>query len=319
MKSVTQLTVNADHLQGAIGALFKARTVAVVGISADHAKLGNVILRNVVKNGFAGNIYGVCRAPVEPGVFESGYERVRFVQAFSEIEEPVDVALFAVPADMVVTALASMPLGEAAPGRHPGLGLYRNRRARGVAGDRAAPVLPGDPVAGRRPQLPGRGGAGRQAADDLQPDVQPDAGGQGRDRVAVRRDGGLHGQQPDAPRRRPVLRRQLGQRSRPDRRGLYPCAGRQAGVPGRAVLYRADQERPAFRPQRAAAGPPAADRGGQERAFHRRRGRGQQPYRRHGVGRPRHRRGVPPARGGAGARQRDGHRCCHGPWPTAGG
>ncbi len=111
MKSVTQLTVNGDHLQGAIGALFKARAVAVVGISADHAKLGNVILRNVVKNGFAGNIYGVCRAAVEPGVFESGYERVRFVQAFSEIDEPVDVALFAVPADMVVTALASVPLG----------------------------------------------------------------------------------------------------------------------------------------------------------------------------------------------------------------
>ena len=110
MKSVTQLTVNADHLQGAIGAV-QARTVAVVGISADHAKLGNVILRNRRQEWLCRQYSGSVPGPVEPGVFESGYERVRFVQAFSEIEEPVDVALFAVPADMVVTALASVPLG----------------------------------------------------------------------------------------------------------------------------------------------------------------------------------------------------------------
>lgn len=112
MKSVTQLTVNADSLQHAIRGLFMAKAVAVVGISADQAKLGNVILRNVVTNGFAGNIYAVCRTAVEPETFGPSHERVRFVQAFSDIPEPVDIALFAVPADMVVTALASVPAGK---------------------------------------------------------------------------------------------------------------------------------------------------------------------------------------------------------------
>jgi len=111
-QSVAQLTVNDDSLQQAIRALFKAKAVAVVGISANQAKLGNVILRHVAANGFTGNIYGVCRAAAAPETFGPAYERVRFVQSFADIPEPVDVALFAVPADMVVTALASVPSGK---------------------------------------------------------------------------------------------------------------------------------------------------------------------------------------------------------------
>ncbi len=112
MKSVTQLTVDTDSLQQAIQALFTAKAVAVVGISSDPAKLGNVILRNVIDNGFEGNIYGVARAEVDPAIFGSDHPRLRLVQSFAEIPETVDAALFAVPADFIVTALASVPTGK---------------------------------------------------------------------------------------------------------------------------------------------------------------------------------------------------------------
>lgn len=111
MKPVTQLTVNADSLQHAINALLRAKTVAVVGISSDTAKLGNVILANVINNGFAGNVYAVCRSPVPSNVFGPSHASVKVVQSFAEIPEPIDVALFAVPADAIVTALASVPKG----------------------------------------------------------------------------------------------------------------------------------------------------------------------------------------------------------------
>src|SRR5690606_26400136 len=112
MKSVTQLTVNTDSLQQAIQALFTAKAVAVVGISSDPAKLGNVILRNVIDNGFEGTIYGVARTEVDPAIFGPDHPRLRLVQSFAGIRETVDAARFAVPADSIVTALASVPSGK---------------------------------------------------------------------------------------------------------------------------------------------------------------------------------------------------------------
>ena len=193
---------------------------------------------------------------MEPGVFEVRLRaRARFVQAFSEIEEPVDVALFAVPADMVVTALASVPLGRLRLAVILASG-FTETGERGASLETALRQYCLEtqlPVVGPNCQgvvVPGV---------KLQMTFSPMYNQMLEGKVAiVSQSGAMAGYMANNLMRRGIglcCVVSSGQRSRPDRRGLYPCAGRQAGVPGRAVLYRADQERPAFRPQRAAAGP----------------------------------------------------------------
>lgn len=92
-----------------LGALLTPRSVAVVGISADPGKLGNVILGNVVKNGFAGRIYGVCRSRQDVGSVRAPGDRVTLVGAFEDIPEPVDIVLFAVPAERLLSAIREVP------------------------------------------------------------------------------------------------------------------------------------------------------------------------------------------------------------------
>ena len=44
---------------GALDPLFRPRSIAVVGASRDPAKLGHVLLKNVLDYGFAGEVYPV--------------------------------------------------------------------------------------------------------------------------------------------------------------------------------------------------------------------------------------------------------------------
>jgi acetyl coenzyme A synthetase (ADP forming)-like protein len=73
---------------------FNPKTVAVVGASARKASVGGVIFRNFLKPAFNGVVY-----PINPRATEvlgiPSYERV------SEVPEPIDLAVIAVPAGIV--------------------------------------------------------------------------------------------------------------------------------------------------------------------------------------------------------------------------
>lgn len=79
--------------------LFKPRSVAVIGASDDQRKFGGRILRLLIDHGFAGKIL-----PINPK-----REKVMDLQAFPKVSNapgPVDMAVIAVPRDLVLEAIA---------------------------------------------------------------------------------------------------------------------------------------------------------------------------------------------------------------------
>jgi acetate---CoA ligase (ADP-forming) len=84
-------------------ALFAPRSVAVLGVSRNPAKLGYSLLRNVLEGGFDGAVH-----PVNPsGEPILGVPTVRTIAA---LPEAVDLALVSLPAPAVpeaITALAA--------------------------------------------------------------------------------------------------------------------------------------------------------------------------------------------------------------------
>jgi acetate---CoA ligase (ADP-forming) len=79
--------------------LFNPRGVAVIGASTNPGKIGYRIVENMVKSGYAGEIY-----PINP---KGGEILGRKVYAsLAEVRGAVDVAVLSVPADHVLTAVA---------------------------------------------------------------------------------------------------------------------------------------------------------------------------------------------------------------------
>ncbi len=78
--------------------LFRPRSVAVIGASAEDGKIGNSVMRNLIAGGFAGTIY-----PINPTATEiCGRPAYPTIAA---VPGPVDVAVFAIPARLVPTVL----------------------------------------------------------------------------------------------------------------------------------------------------------------------------------------------------------------------
>jgi acetyltransferase len=78
--------------------LFAPRAVAVVGASADPAKIGGSVLANLRAGGFAGRIVPVNRA-------RATVQGLAAVRSLRDADGPLDVAVIAVPADDVLAAL----------------------------------------------------------------------------------------------------------------------------------------------------------------------------------------------------------------------
>lgn len=79
-----------------LNSLFKPRSVAVIGASANPAKLGHIVLKNILDGGFPGKLYGV---------HPSG-ESVLGVDTYASVGDipgRVELAVAAVPAPSVVT------------------------------------------------------------------------------------------------------------------------------------------------------------------------------------------------------------------------
>lgn len=153
--------------------LLHPRSVAVIGASTDHAKIGHAVLTNLLTADFAGPVY-----PVNPE-----HRSVRGVRAYPsvlEIPDEVDLAVVAIPASGVdevldaclakgVKALLIVSSGfseSGSSGRDVERRMVRAARVHGmrVVGPNALGVVNTEPEhrlnASLAPQLPGRGRTG---------------------------------------------------------------------------------------------------------------------------------------------------------------
>lgn len=74
---------------------FRPRSVAVIGASRNPAKIGHVIMKNMIDGGFHGRVF-----PINPEAKEIlGY---RVYKSISEVNEIIDLAVIAVPAEFVL-------------------------------------------------------------------------------------------------------------------------------------------------------------------------------------------------------------------------
>jgi acyl-CoA synthetase (NDP forming)/GNAT superfamily N-acetyltransferase len=153
--------------------LLHPRSVAVIGASSDSGKVGHVVLANLLSAGFSGTVYPV----------NSEHHSVRGVRAYpsvTDIPDPVDLAVVAIPAagmaDVLDGCLAkgvrtlvvlSSGFADVGPdGRVAERRLVAEARAHGmrVVGPNALGVANTDPAvrlnATLAPRLPGSGRAG---------------------------------------------------------------------------------------------------------------------------------------------------------------
>jgi acyl-CoA synthetase (NDP forming) len=81
--------------------LMRPRAIAVIGASEQPGKIGNSVMRNLIDGGFAGEIY-----PVNPKGGEIlGRKAYRDVE---ELPDGIDVAVFCIPAKLVVPTIAKL-------------------------------------------------------------------------------------------------------------------------------------------------------------------------------------------------------------------
>lgn len=78
-----------------LSSLFNPRSIAVIGASRSPGKIGHVILRNLIEYGYKGKIY-----PVNPSADE--ILGLKAYKSVLEIDDEVDVAVIAIPADKVI-------------------------------------------------------------------------------------------------------------------------------------------------------------------------------------------------------------------------
>lgn len=78
--------------------IFKPRSIAVIGASNEEGKIGNSVMRNIIDGGYEGEVH-----PVNPKAPEV-YGRTSY-KSISDVPGAIDVAVFAIPAKFVASAL----------------------------------------------------------------------------------------------------------------------------------------------------------------------------------------------------------------------
>lgn len=81
---------------GSLDALFRPRSVAVIGASRQRGTIGAEVFHNLVVSGFTGPVY-----PVNPAA--RSIQSVRSYASVSEIPDPVDLAVIVVPKERVLS------------------------------------------------------------------------------------------------------------------------------------------------------------------------------------------------------------------------
>jgi predicted CoA-binding protein len=90
-----------DEILETMNRLMRPRAIAVIGASDQPGKIGNSVMRNLVDGGFPGEIY-----PVNPKASEILGKKV--YADIADVPEGVDVAVFAIPAKLVVDTIAKI-------------------------------------------------------------------------------------------------------------------------------------------------------------------------------------------------------------------
>lgn len=78
--------------------IMKPKAVAVVGASNEAGKIGNSVMKNLINGGYQGKIY-----PINPK--DAEVMGVKAFKSVKDVPEEIDVAVFAVPAKFVASAL----------------------------------------------------------------------------------------------------------------------------------------------------------------------------------------------------------------------
>ena len=78
--------------------LFEPRAIAVIGASANPDKIGHRIVENIVRSGYRGGVF-----PINPRGGE--ILGLRAYENLVDVEEAVDVAVIAIPAERVIDAV----------------------------------------------------------------------------------------------------------------------------------------------------------------------------------------------------------------------
>lgn len=81
--------------------LFNPESIAIIGASSDPAKIGNMVLRNLIASGYSGNIYAVN----SKGGEALGYT---FFKSILEIKDKVDMAVITIPSTAVPAAMEEL-------------------------------------------------------------------------------------------------------------------------------------------------------------------------------------------------------------------
>ena len=81
--------------------LFRPESIAVLGASTKEGKLGYELLHNLVRNGYRGKIYPVN--PKDGEIFG-----LKIYTSLNEIKDEIDLALVALPSDMVIDAVKKL-------------------------------------------------------------------------------------------------------------------------------------------------------------------------------------------------------------------
>jgi acetyl coenzyme A synthetase (ADP forming)-like protein len=87
-----------EQILASMTRIFKPRSVAVIGASAEKGKIGNSVMRNLIDGGYQGQIF-----PINPKADE--IMGLPAYKSISDVPYDVDVAVFAIPAQFVAPAL----------------------------------------------------------------------------------------------------------------------------------------------------------------------------------------------------------------------
>jgi acetyl coenzyme A synthetase (ADP forming)-like protein len=89
---------NHDDIVRQMNRIMKPKSVAVIGASAETGKIGNSVMKNLINGGYKGEIY-----PIHPKADEIMGKKV--YKSVKDVPGEVDIAVFAIPANFVATAL----------------------------------------------------------------------------------------------------------------------------------------------------------------------------------------------------------------------
>ncbi|WP_248958891.1 acetate--CoA ligase family protein [Sphaerisporangium perillae] len=87
-----------EEILASMNRIFKPRSVAVIGASAENGKIGNSVMRNLIDGGYQGQIF-----PINPKASE--IMGLPAYPSVADVPYEVDVAVFAIPAKFVAGAL----------------------------------------------------------------------------------------------------------------------------------------------------------------------------------------------------------------------